>query len=388
MYRRPHIVVALSTALATTALAASASAASFSGVVVHKDARAHSFVVALRGGALRAIHARRSPALGRDVTVQARLLRNGTWALQHVRIGRAVGRVHLRGTVTFVNSRRGILVVSARGVSLLVREHRAMTGRLHAATDSQFADGEVVTVDGTLEGNSVDASGVQQSGQNTNGIDLEAIVQGIDPTARTLTVSADDSEQSGATLTVDVPAAFDITLFSTGESVELIVSPNGDGTYTLEQASNDNGASSANSASEDQGDNGGDQHASAEQTCAAEQSDPNFAATHNGESFVQFWETDPNNPNDAFGKCVDAMAHGTTASPSPELACHMEASDPNFASSHNGETFAQFYNSQDPSNLNDAFGNCIDAKAQQQDQQGSGGQDSSGSSSSGSGSSG
>src|SRR5579864_797691 len=122
MYSRSNIVVALSTALAALALAASASAASFSGVVVHKDARAHSFVVALRGGALRAIHARRSPALGRDVTVQARLLRNGTWALQHVRIGRSAGRVHIRGTVTFVNSRRGMFVVSARGVSLLVRE--------------------------------------------------------------------------------------------------------------------------------------------------------------------------------------------------------------------------------------------------------------------------
>lgn len=332
MYRRSNIVVAVSTALAALAFVASASAASFSGVVVHKDARAHSFVVALRGGALRAIHARREPALGRNVTVRARLLRNGTWALQHVRVGRAAGRVHLRGTVTYINSRRGIFVVSARGVSLLVREHRAMTGRLRAAADSQLAVGDIVTVDGTLDGDSVEASSVQQTGQDMNGLDIEGTVQAIDTTARTLSVSADDSEESGATLTVDVPAAFDITLFSTGESVELIVSPNGDGTYTLEQSSDDHSARSANNAGEDQGDNGGDQHASAEQTCTAEQSDPSFASTHNGESF------------------------------------------------------AQFYNAQDPSNLNDAFGNCINANAQQQ-AQGSDGQDSRGSSPSGSGAS-
>jgi uncharacterized membrane protein YgcG len=334
MYRRSSIFVALFTALAALALAAGASAASFSGVVVHKDARAHSFVVALRGGGLRAIHAPRSPALGRTVTVRARLLRNGTWALQHIRTGRAVGRIHLRGTVTYVNSRRGLFVVSARGLSLLVREHRARAGRLHAAGDSQPVDGEVVNVDGTLDGNTVDASDIQQSGEDTNGFDLEGIVQAIDPTARTLSVSADDSEESGATLTIDVPAAFDMSLFSTGESVELIVSPNGDGTYTLEQASDDNGARSANNSGEDQGDNHGDQHASAEQACAAEQNDPNFAATHNGESF------------------------------------------------------AQFYNPQDPSNLDDAFGKCIDTKAQQEGQQGSDGEGSSGSGSGGSGSGG
>lgn len=333
MHSRSNIIIALSTALAALALAASASAMSFSGVVVHKDAHAHSFVVALRGGALRAVHARRSPALGHNVRVQARLLRNGTWALEHVRIGRAAERVHLRGTVTYVNSRRGIFVVSARGVSLLVRQHGATTRRQHAAADGQVADGEVVTVDGTLAGDSVDASDVQQIGQDTNGLDLEGTVQVIDPVARTLTLSADDSEESGATLTVEVPAAFDISVFSVGESVELIVSPNGDGTYTLEQASDDNSARSANTAGEDQGDNKGDQHASAEQACTAEQSDPNFAATHNGESF------------------------------------------------------AQFYNAQDPSNLHDAFANCIDTKAQQQDQQGSEGQAFSGSGSSGSGSS-
>jgi hypothetical protein len=258
MYTRSSILVALSTVLAALALAAGASAATFSGVVVHKNDRAHSFVVALRGGTLRAIHARHSPELGRHVTVRARLLRNGTWALQEVRVGRGAARVHIRGVVTYVNSRRGVFTVSARGVSLLVRQHR-MTTRLHAAADSQLVDGALVTVDGTLAGDSIDATGVEQIGQDTHGLDLEGTVQAIDMAARTLTVSADDSEESGATLTVAVPPAFDISMFSIGEPVELIVSPNADGTYTLVQASDDNGARSANNAGEDQGDNQGDQ---------------------------------------------------------------------------------------------------------------------------------
>jgi len=368
MFSNGRISVALGVGIATLGFAASASAASFSGVVVHKEARAHSFVIALRGGGLRAIHARRSPALGTRVTVDASALRNGTWAMQRLtRSGSANTRVRVRGTVTYVNSRQGLFVVSARGVSLLVHDRRARLRGAHIAADTTVSDGGVVTVDGSLAGDSIDAIDVQSDGQDVNGIDLEATVQAVDTAARTLTVSADDSGESGSTLVVDVPASFDIGAFSDGESLEMVASPNGDGTYTLEQVSDDGGAQTANNPGDNQGDGHGDQHASAAQVCETAQSDPNFAATHNNESFVQFWETDPNNPNNALGMCIDAMAHGTAASPSPELACHLEASDPSFAAAHSGATFAQFYNPQDPSNLNDAFGQCVNAKAQQQD---------------------
>lgn len=64
------------------------------------------------------------------------------------------------------------------------------------------------------------------------------------------------------------------------------------------------------------------------------------------------------------------MAHGTSTNPSPELQCHLEAGDPAFAASHHGESFAQFYNPQEPSNLGDAFGRCVDTKTQQHDSRG------------------
>ncbi len=367
MQRKP-LLAALFAVLVVPIGATSASAATFSGTVVHKNARALSFVVALPNGSLRAIHARRTPALGRRVTVTARHLRNGTWALTRVRIGKVSHHVRVRGTVTYVSAKRDLFVVSARGVSLVVRL-RARTHRASAAADSQITEGQAVTVDGTIDGNSLDAGAVHSDGQDGNGIDLEGTIQSIDTTGRTLSISADDSEQSGATLTVDVPASFDLSLFATGQSVELIVAPNGDGSYTLEQSANDSGAQNADNQAQNQGDGNGDNHVSAEQVCTAQQSDPTFAASHNGLTFDQFWAIGAENPSDAFGQCVDAMAHGTSANPSPELQCHLEANDPNFASTHSGESFAQFYNPQEPSNLNDALGHCVDTKAQQLDNQ-------------------
>jgi uncharacterized membrane protein YgcG len=300
--------VVLSAALMSAVVTASASAAKFSGVVVYKNTRAHSFTVALRGGRLRAVHARRAPALGRVVNVTARLLRNGTWVAQHVAVGRVRRHVVVRGTVTFVNGRRHLFVLSARGVSILVRE-AGRHGAAGMAADRNVRDGEVVTVNGTLDGDAVDADGVQQSGEDHNGLDLEGTIQAIDTTARTLSISADDSDESGATLTVDVPSSFDMTAFSVGQSVELIVSPNPDGTYMLEQSSNDDGANNANNQGDDQGDDNGDHHDSAEQACIAEENDPNFAATHNGMPFGQFYNPqDPTNLDDALQNCINAKS--------------------------------------------------------------------------------
>ena len=89
MQRKP-LFAALSAVLVVLIGATGASAATFSGTVVHKNARALSFVVALGNGSLRAVHTRHTPALGRRVTVTTRHLRNGTWALS-----RAVSYTHL-----------------------------------------------------------------------------------------------------------------------------------------------------------------------------------------------------------------------------------------------------------------------------------------------------
>src|SRR5947209_13148101 len=90
------------TALTSTALAAPAQAAKLTGVVVHDNHRAHSFVVAGHDGKLSAVHAHRLPRLGRRVTVIARPLLNGTFRAERVKAGRRAHRAVIRGTVTYV----------------------------------------------------------------------------------------------------------------------------------------------------------------------------------------------------------------------------------------------------------------------------------------------
>ncbi len=151
---------------------------------------------------------------------------------------------------------------------------------------------------------------------------------------------------------------------------------------------------------------------SANTLCDAEQADPNFAASHGGKTFVQFYAT--GNGKDAFGRCVSRKARSSTAAERTELnpakscsflktrlgqplfaqafgtntnhrnafgkcvslvarsqstsvinaatVCQSELNDANFADSHGGKTFAQFYGTN--TDLSNAFGNCVAQKLQ------------------------
>jgi hypothetical protein len=50
---------------------------------------------------------------------------------------------------------------------------------------------------------------------------------------------------------------------------------------------------------------------SAREACSAEQADANFAATHDGKTFAEFYGTGPNGRN-AFGKCVSSKAKSSS----------------------------------------------------------------------------
>jgi hypothetical protein len=156
---------------------------------------------------------------------------------------------------------------------------------------------------------------------------------------------------------------------------------------------------------------------SSQTACTAEANDANFAATHGGKTFDQFYATGksgknafgncvsakaqasskaeglarPNaartcrsqrslmtaavfvlaygkNANDrnAFGKCVSKWAHSQTQQElSASAACRTEQADVNFMAAHSGKTFAQAYGTGDLSN---AFGKCVSAKATEKSQ--------------------
>jgi hypothetical protein len=265
---RPLAVAAAALTLGATA---PAGATVLHGTVVHHNRHAHSFVVAVRGGGLRAIHARKLPAIGRTVAVRARALRNGTFAATKVRMGRRRTHVRIRGTVSFADRRHGRFVVSANGVSLLVRTHRRRAGA--SAADTVPSPGTTVEVEADLEAN--DDAPVAQTVTPT-GTDLTIKVEGkvlaVDTTARTIAITADDDAQSGGALTISVPdTTIDLTTITVGSEVELLVALHSDGTFTLLGVAGDDNAQQADDQGEQQGqavgdhEDGGDQQQSSDQ---------------------------------------------------------------------------------------------------------------------------
>jgi uncharacterized membrane protein YgcG len=249
------VVSALVASVAALAAAAPASAARISGTVVHQNHRGHSFVVAGRGGSLKAIHARTRPRTGSVVQVQARRLRNGTYAASKVRARGSRRHARIRGRVTWVDHKTGAFTVSSRGASLLVHPKRR-AGKVSAANSSTPPVGSDVTADVTIADNGdLEEQDVQENGQaNNNGpMDLEGVVLSTDTTANTITVSADDNDESGSSngIVVHVP---DASKFPVGSEVELVVTgPAADGSFTLAQSSLDDNQQEADNSGDDQG---------------------------------------------------------------------------------------------------------------------------------------
>jgi len=113
-------------------------------------------------------------------------------------------------------------------------------------------------------------------------------------------------------------------------------------------------------------------HKRAVKTCKAERADANFAATHDGKTFQEFYGTNKNGKN-AYGKCVSAKAHEQKAADDADDAeevaafknaakeCAGERSDPGFPAAHDGKTFEEFYGTNH--NKRNAFGKCVSSKS-------------------------
>lgn len=95
--------------------------------------------------------------------------------------------------------------------------------------------------------------------------------------------------------------------------------------------------------------------------CRAEQQDANFAATHDGKTFAQFYGTNPNGKN-AFGKCVSAKAK--TAANERKAAEVSAAKDCRTERNLGATAFKAKYGTNP--NKSNAFGKCVSAKAKAQ----------------------
>jgi hypothetical protein len=255
--------VAAVAALLAVAGPASASASTIKGTVVHRNARAHSFVVAALGGRLSAVHARRSPVVGRVVRVAARRLRNGTFAAGLVRASGRRSHPRIRGTVSHLDPSSRAFVVSARGASIRVRRAPS-TKAASAASDSMPQVGTVVEVDTTIDaGGDLEADDVNEVGEDGDGIELEGVVLAVDAAAKTVTVSADDDDTSGQSVVVHVADAADLTAFTAGKVVDLTVTATPGG-FVLQRFSHDDDADEADGKDGQHGNSGkhggSDQH--------------------------------------------------------------------------------------------------------------------------------
>ena len=111
---------------------------------------------------------------------------------------------------------------------------------------------------------------------------------------------------------------------------------------------------------------------SAAKDCKAERADANFASTHGGKTFQEFYGTNRSGKN-AYGKCVSAKAHehkaAADARDAEEVAafknaakeCAAERADAGFAAGHEGKTFEEFYGTN--RNKRNAFGKCVSSKS-------------------------
>lgn len=221
-------LVLLTGAVTAFALPAGASAFRLQGTVVHQVSRAGTFVLATPSGRLTAVHARRRPAIGRVVTVRAARRADGALTARAVRRRGLRRHARLRGTVTHVGRRA--FVLSAQGTSLLVRRNRVRSVPVEGSVAIVDA---TLTRDGELAADDVDVTGTDQT------YELEGVVKALDTAAGTLTISADDEDESGATQVVTFPAGTDLAQFGVGEEVELLVTRAEDGTLTGLRARSD-----------------------------------------------------------------------------------------------------------------------------------------------------
>ena len=100
--------------------------------------------------------------------------------------------------------------------------------------------------------------------------------------------------------------------------------------------------------------------------CKAERADPNFAAAHDGKTFEQvygnFGKCVSTKAHERKQAEDQADAQEVQAFKNAAKQCAAERSDPGFAAAHDGKSFEDFYGSN--RNKRNAFGKCVSTKSQ------------------------
>ena len=216
-------VTAAAIAVPSTALAAR-------GVALTKDQARRAVVVATENGAVRTVRAPgRLGAVraGHRVVYTARRLSDGTFRARSLRMAGRASRATFRGVVVRNQRRLNRLLISAGGSVFAVR-----TPSRGFMSNRGPRSGDRVEVRVRLTRNGLDAGSIVIIG-HAGALELEGIFLGLDGNQLRLAV-----EHRGEVF-VTVPAGFRLPILRPGDEIELVVSVDAAGAFTLVRIENE-----------------------------------------------------------------------------------------------------------------------------------------------------
>jgi hypothetical protein len=210
--------------LVAAVLAVPATAAAFSGVVVAKNPARHAVVVASRGGIVRTVRATpkryRALHVGQRLVFSAKRLHDGTFRGGTLRARGVARHVFIRATV--VRQRGSRYLLSAGGTLISVR----VSSHVFASTAGRHRPGDIVGGTVRFGPNGLTTGSFKTLGHE-DGLELEGIFLSVNGNQLRLAV-----EHKGEVF-VTIPDGFQLPPLSPGDEIELVVSVDASGVFTL-----------------------------------------------------------------------------------------------------------------------------------------------------------
>ena len=229
-------------ALVSAVLAVPATASAFSGTVVAKKSSRHAVVVVSRGGVARTLRTPRFASLraGQRLVFSATKLGDGTFKAGKVRVRGRARLVFMRGTVVRLRFSRYLL--SSGGSLISVR----VGGHAFASARKQHRPGDIVAGRVRIGRNGLTARSLHDAG-HSGALELEGIFLGLDGNQLRLAV-----EHRGEVF-VTVPDGLQLPPLTPGDEIELVVTVDAAGVFTLVSVQADDEDDDDDGAHEDNG---------------------------------------------------------------------------------------------------------------------------------------
>jgi hypothetical protein len=241
---------AIAATLLAPALGTAATSGSWKGVVVANDPARNAVITASAGGVVRTVRtapAARSLTVGQAITVRAQQLRDGTFRARRMTPAGRATRAQLRGVL--IRFQSGRYVVSAGGSVLAIRGREVR--RTAAASAAGVRPGDKVLMTTSIAHGALTATSVRTVG-HTGSVELEGIFLGLTPTGQLRLAVVNRGE-----LLVNVPAGVTLPTLSAGAELELDVTVDSAGVFTLVRLG-DTEVGTANDENADENDQGED----------------------------------------------------------------------------------------------------------------------------------